>query len=96
MQNVQFTNLNYYDLIIPNNSIVYCDPPYENTTKYKVETFNYKLFWEWVRYISKTNIVFVSEYNAPNDFECIWNKKISSRLSGKNMFSVEKLFKLKE
>lgn len=42
--------------------------------------------------------VFVSEYNAPADFECVWQKEAKSSLSangkiGGNKVSVEKLFK---
>ena len=95
MQNVIFTNANYYELNIPTDSIVYCDPPYVNTTKYKVDEFDSDKFWQWVRDISKHSKVFISEYIAPDDFETVWSKKISSRLSGINKFSVEKLFTLK-
>ncbi|PJC56904.1 hypothetical protein CO024_00620, partial [Candidatus Gracilibacteria bacterium CG_4_9_14_0_2_um_filter_38_7] len=42
--------------------------------------------------------VFVSEYSAPDDFECVWEKKVKSSLSangvcGGNKGSVERLFK---
>jgi len=77
-------------------TLFYCDPPYQGTTKYKDE-FNHEIFWEWVRKMSKNYIVIVSEYNAPDDFECIWNKEISNTLD-KNSRSkaVEKLFILKQ
>jgi DNA adenine methylase len=44
--------------------------------------------------------VFVSEYNAPNDFVCLWAKEAKSSLSangkiGGSKISVERLFKLK-
>lgn len=35
LQGVKFVNESYMDLKIPNNSLIYCDPPYEGTTKYK-------------------------------------------------------------
>jgi DNA adenine methylase len=47
---------------------------------------------------SKGHIIFVSEYNAPDDFECVWQKEIVSSLA-KNTGAkrgVEKLFRLKE
>ena len=34
LKNIDFYNLTYNELIIPENSIIYCDPPYKNTTKY--------------------------------------------------------------
>ena len=98
MKGVVFQNKPYYELELPPNSIVYCDPPYEETTKYANE-FDHNLFWNWVRNISKQgHTVFVSEYNAPNDFECVWQKETNSQLSangkiGGNKLSVEKLFK---
>lgn len=97
MQSVTFLNYNYYDLEIPGGSIVYCDPPYKDTQSYKVELFDHNNFWDWVRFISKNNNVYISEYNAPNDFECIFSKQVSSRIrsNAKNKISLEKLFKFK-
>ena len=45
--------------------------------------------------------VFISEYNAPEDFECIWQKEVKSSLSangeiGGNKTSIEKLFRYKQ
>lgn len=57
------------------NAVIYCDPPYKNTTKYETDSFNYEEFYDWCRKMSKYNIVLVSEYNAPDDFECIWSKE---------------------
>lgn len=98
MKGVTFQNKPYYELELPPNSIVYCDPPYEGTTKY-ANDFDHNLFWNWVRNISKQgHTVFISEYNAPADFECVWQKDAKSSLSangkiGGNKVSVEKLFK---
>jgi DNA adenine methylase len=98
MKGVIFQNKPYYELELPPNSIVYCDPPYEGTTKY-ANDFDHNLFWNWVRNISKQgHTVFVSEYNAPADFVCVWQKETNSQLSangkiGGNKLSVEKLFK---
>ena len=98
LKGVIFQNKPYYELELPPNSIVYCDPPYEGTTKY-ANNFDHNIFWNWVRNISKQgHTVFVSEYNAPNDFKCVWQKETNSQLSangkiGGNKVSVEKLFK---
>ena len=104
MRGVVFQNESYHKLVIPPNSLVYCDPPYEGTTKYAHDfdhDFDYNFFWIWVRNISKQgHKVFVSEYNAPDDFECVWQKEAKSSLSangkiGGNKISVEKLFMVK-
>lgn len=99
LKGVLFSCRKYNDIHIPVGSIVYCDPPYENTSGYKVESFDHLAFWQWVRQISQHSEVYVSEYNAPPDFECIWSKTVKSSLSangksGKSIESVEKLFRL--
>ncbi len=71
----------YLELEIPKQSIIYCDPPYASTTKYR-DTFNHDQFWEWCRQQSKADHqVFISEYNAPEDFECIWEKPAKTSFS---------------
>ena len=73
--------------------VIYCDPPYEGTAKYKTNPFPHAEFWNWVREISKNNIVLVSEYNAPDDFECIWEKEHKTGLQiGNQQVRIEKLF----
>lgn len=82
----------YDALDIPANSIIYCDPPYNGTTKYK-DSFDSDAFWQWCRDKAKEgHTVYVSEYNAPEDFKCIWEKKINSNLGGTSKTATEKLF----
>ena len=86
----------YIDLKLPKCCIIYCDPPYKNTTKYPVN-FDHETFFNWCRMKSgEGHTVFVSEYAAPADFKCIWEKEINSSLT-KNTGAkkgVEKLFKI--
>lgn len=93
LKGVDFVNSDYRSLDLPPNSLIYCDPPYEGTTRYK-DDFNHADFWEWCREKSaEGHKVFVSEYNAPDDFECLWSKKVATTISkqeGKK--DVEKLF----
>jgi len=101
LKNVIFKNCDYCDLLIPTSSIIYCDIPYKGTKQYSTsKDFDYDKFWDWCRIMSKTNKVFISEYNAPDDFLCIWEKEAKSSLSangiiGGNKISVEKLFTIK-
>lgn len=82
----------YDALDIPANSIIYCDPPYNGTTKYK-DSFDSDAFWQWCRDKAKEgHSVYVSEYNAPEDFKCIWEKQINSNLGGTSKTATEKLF----
>jgi DNA adenine methylase len=80
LKEVQFFNVNYWELKIPDNSIIYCDPPYANTEKYK-DGFDTDKFWNWCEQKVKENhIVFVSEYSAPLNWKCIWSKIVYNTL----------------
>ena len=95
IQGVHFTCSNYFELRIPPGSLVYCDPPYAQTTRYS-QQFNHSMFWQWCRVKAKEgHTLFVSEYSAPGDFTCVWEKEIVSSLT-KNTGSkrgVERLFR---
>jgi len=97
IEDVKFVGCSYDELEIPSNSLIYCDPPYAKTTSYK-DNFNHDKFWQWVRDKGKEgHRVFVSEYSAPDDFECIWEQEFSSSLSangkiGGSKKSIERLF----
>lgn len=84
----------YYELDIPEKSIIYCDPPYMGTTKYS-DYFDSNRFWEWCdNLIKKGHQVFVSEYQAPDGWTCVWQKEVNSSLT-KNTGAkkaIEKLF----
>jgi DNA adenine methylase len=53
------------------NTLIYCDPPYADTTAYHGAKFDSNEFWRHMRELSKQNYVFISEYKAPSDFKCI-------------------------
>lgn len=93
LNKIDLYNLNYLDLEIPlHNAVIYCDPPYSGGIGYS-ETFDTNKFWNWVRELSKDNYVFVSEYNAPDDFECIWSKDIKTHMNNRGKLpKIEKLF----
>jgi DNA adenine methylase len=71
IQGVKFIHKSYSDIKLNQPCIIYCDPPYAGTTKYRDE-FHHDVFWNWCRNMeSKGHNVFISEYNAPDDFECV-------------------------
>lgn len=72
-----------YEVHRPKNKIIYCDPPYGNTTQYNGELFDSEWFWDVMRKWSRDNIVFISEYSAPRDFVCIASANKSMSLSGR-------------
>lgn len=78
-KNVKFLNLDYSEVSIPDNSVVYCDIPYKNSTQYsqkEVGKFDHDKFYDWVTQTSKRPSVqiFVSEYekNTPDGFDIVW------------------------
>lgn len=98
LKNATFTCLDYKDVLIPDNAIVYADPPYKNTTGYSLGEFDHDEFWEYMRKISKDHIVLISEQTAPDDFEIVWEKEQKRALDANkdNMFTItERLYKWK-
>ena len=93
----------YHDLgneiKIPENSVLFCDPPYMGTKKYESD-FDHFVFWHWVRQRSIDGYkVLVTEYNAPDDFKCIWQAKKkdgmgTTKTGNKQNTKIEKLFVL--
>ena len=94
LKEVEFICGNYLDLQIPDNSLIYCDPPYEGTTAYK-NKFNHVVFWQWCRErVKEGHTVFISEYNAPDDFKCVKTVEHKPILDKNSQYKrVEKLFR---
>lgn len=96
IQDVDFICDSYENLEF-NNCLIYCDPPYKDTTKYK-DNFNHDKFYDWCRKQSKNNLVFISEYDMPSDFIEVWrcetNTQIANGSKKGNIIKTEKLFTL--
>lgn len=97
LKDVKFKHCNYSDLCV-DSALVYCDPPYNNVTTYK-DKFDSNKFWNWVEHNSINNDckIFVSEYSAPKQFECIWEKNVENnfdvnRIKIGKKYNTEKLF----
>lgn len=88
--------LDYTDVEIPNDSVIYCDIPYENTNVYNKEqggsNFDYERFYDWA--CSQTEPVFISSYQMPTDrFDCITEFSHRSTLSATaNNLVTERIF----
>lgn len=90
LQHLNLTNKDYADVQIKENSVIYCDPPYKNTGKYRMD-FNYENFYRWCG--KQKQLTIISEYNMPEDFICIAEKeKISLMRSANRTTKIEKLF----
>ena len=93
IQGVKFSCHDYRDLLVE-DCLIYSDPPYGNTTGYSVK-FNSEEFWDWARHMSIYNTLIISEYSAPEDFKCIWQKNVHLDIRNKDNKlenRVEKLF----
>lgn len=95
IENVEFLSSDYKDLKVPSNSLIYCDPPYKGTTGYGFH-FDHEEFYQWCRdKVKQGHLVFVSEYQAPEDFECVWSKRVSVSAAEKKVsYKEEKLFRV--
>lgn len=95
LKDVKFFSKDYFDFEFKEPCIIYCDPPYFGTKEYDTkDKFNHEKFWNWVKETTlKGHEVFVSEYQAPEEFTCIWSKdvKVSIR-PDKTLNQTEKLF----
>jgi len=101
-KSIKFYNKSFLDLPKDKikNHVIYCDIPYRGTTKYKTGAFPYEEFYQWCKDMSADNVVLVSEYDMPEEFECIWEKNHMTTIgSGVNenmkKLRVEKLFIVK-
>lgn len=62
---------------VPSAPLIYCDPPYAGTTTYATGDFDHEGFWRKVtRWAMAGCDVFVSEYNAPDGWICVWEKSL--------------------
>ena len=96
LNDTKFVHMDYrdYDLSCLSGAVIYCDPPYQGTKQYSNSiSFDHDYFWDVMRKWSENNIVIISEQNAPDDFECIWEKAVSRSIKANDKsISTEKLF----
>ena len=58
LKGIKFKNCSFQDINTNiSNFIIYCDPPYKGTTKYKTDGFPYDEYYDWCRKMAKNNIV---------------------------------------
>lgn len=97
LKGVEFYSGDYFDIPIPDNSTIYCDIPYKGVKQYMTSRdFDYEKFYSWCHSMKeKGHRIFISEYQMPDDFKCVWQKEISCSVHQTNTYTrVEKLFTL--
>jgi hypothetical protein len=65
-QQLEVNSKDYRELEYRYGDVVYCDPPYAGRDTYCSGDFDSAAFWEWAR--TREFPVYVSEYEAPEDF----------------------------
>lgn len=83
LKGVEWQSGDYYNVIIPPISIIYCDIPYKNTKQYAVSrNFEYERFYNWcIKMKEDGHSVFISEYEMPEPFKCIWQKGVTNSMN---------------
>lgn len=77
--------------------VVYCDPPYAGTKNYsKTDRLDSEAFWQRaLKWAEVGAHVFVSEYSAPGEWECIWEQPLRSSVrvgSAERHIATERLY----
>ena len=91
LQDVKFKSGSYTQYSNLKNYIIYCDPPYYNKKNINKHIFYYdengisfgwnqKKFLNWCLKMSKHNILFISGYTYPNNFEKIKTIKTTTHM----------------
>lgn len=98
LRDVDFRCGSYDEIEYPPASLIYCDIPYEGTKQYAYsKDFDYAKFWDWCRTMRvQGHTIFVSEYKAPEDFVCVWEKQVTNAMNATKTYRpVERLFTLR-
>ena len=101
LERLRVTSLSYDEIDIPDDAVVYCDPPYHANNKNLYEgtadAFDHRTFYDWCVQVSKTNPIFISEYSIEDDrFEIVAEKQKLTRLASVKSFNVtERLYTVK-
>ncbi|WP_333615643.1 DNA adenine methylase [Bacteroides pyogenes] len=97
LKGVDFRCGDYDTLTLPSpaQTVIYCDIPYKGTTQYSTsKNFDYNKFYNWCRKKHSDGYrIFISEYQMPNDFKCVWQRQVTNAIN-QNITKkpVEKLF----
>jgi DNA adenine methylase len=90
LKDVRYFHSDYRDLK-PRGCVIYCDPPYANVSYgFRITgtigngKFDTAEFWDIMNKWAETNSVYVSEYNAPDGFDCVMQKAVKSGVRTKN------------
>lgn len=90
IQGVIFKTIDYR-VLKPERALIYCDPPYANTTAY-ARGFNSIEFWDIMRRWAINNTVLISCYEYPPDFNSIARRE--KRLNVDKIVNTDRSYRL--
>lgn len=79
LANISFRPQDYRKFLGTKGCVFYLDPPYKGTKEYNGAKFDSEAFADFARAIGKDNFVFISEFDMPDDFRCVWQKERAIR-----------------
>ena len=93
MERLTISRRDYRDVYIPDNAVVYCDPPYASVSGYG-RVFDHGPFYAWCRAIGRRFPLYVSEYWMPSDFKAVAEFEVSALFGAKTnaQTRIEKIF----
>ena len=78
LKGVEWQSCSFENVTMPHGSLVYYDPPSYTTAK----GFDHYCFYEWARQMKRDgHTVYISEYDMPGDFSCVWQKQITNSVN---------------
>lgn len=86
MGGVTFRCCDYRKVPVRAGDVVYADPPYQGTTRYKTGVFEYPPFYAWCEAMAaKGAAVFVSEFTIPDraGWEVVWSTTRQTQVEGR-------------
>lgn len=99
LSDVDFRCGSYEEIELPpaRKTTIYCDIPYKGVKQYTTsKNFDYEMFYDWCREKHAEGYrIFVSEYQTPDDFKCVWQKQVTNSMNQTiTKKPIEKLFKI--
>lgn len=93
LERLTISRRDYRDVYMPDNAVVYCDPPYASVGGYG-RGFDHGPFYAWCRAIGRRFPPYVSEYWMPSDFKAVAEFEVSALFGAKTnaQTRIEKIF----
>ena len=95
LERLEMTTMCYTNYEYQEGDIVYCDIPYENTSKYHKDGFNHQEFYKWCK--TRDYPVYISSYEIKDEaFKEIWKKekKVLMCATDNRQTKIERLYKV--